>query len=169
MTLADRGNATEERITNESGGAKGSKQARFDQVPTRALYELAEHTGKGTAKYPDKDGVPNFRFGYAWGLSYAAAMRHMVQFWNCEDIDEETLRRYLYDPETPDPDLMVRTAGEMRVSNFLLWQMSYSELYVTDACWPDFRREHLAKAVEEYQQRNRRFGALDDDAPAAPS
>jgi hypothetical protein len=89
-TLSQRGNETEVRITGDSGGAKGSKQARFDQVPTRALYELAEHTGKGTTKYPDKDGVPNFRFGYKWGLSYAAAMRHMVQFWDGEDYDEET-------------------------------------------------------------------------------
>ena len=71
-------------------GITAAKSVRFDQVPTRALYELAEHTGKGTAKYPDKDGVPNFRLGYDWGLSYAAAMRHLVQFWDDEDIDAET-------------------------------------------------------------------------------
>ena len=61
---------------------------------------------------------------------------------------------------TPDPDLLVRTAGEMRVSNFLLWQIAYTELYVTDAFWPDFRREALSEAVRSYQDRDRRFGRL---------
>ena len=77
-----------------------------------------------------------------------------------EDVDEETLRRYLYDPQTPDPDLIVRTAGELRVSNFLLWQMSYSELYVTDDCWPDFRREQLLEALQAYAGRRRKYGGL---------
>ena len=60
-----------------------------------------------------------------------------------------------------DPDLLNRTAGEMRISNFLLWQLSYSELYITDVLWPDFRREHLFDAVREYQARERRFGGLE--------
>ena len=77
-----------------------------------------------------------------------------------EDVDEETLRRYLYDPQTPDPDLIVRTAGELRVSNFLLWQMSYSELYVTEDCWPDFRREQLLEALQAYACRRRKYGGL---------
>ena len=75
-------------------------------------------------------------------------------------IDDETLRRYLYDPETPDPDLVIRTAGEMRLSNFLLWQASYSELYVTDTCWPEFRKAQLEEALSEYARRVRKFGAL---------
>ena len=77
-----------------------------------------------------------------------------------QTIDEESLRAYLYDPSTPDPDLVIRTAGEMRVSNFLLWQISYSELYVTDVCWPEFRRPQLLKALRAFAQRKRKYGAL---------
>ncbi len=77
-----------------------------------------------------------------------------------EDVDDETLRAYLYDPETPDPDLVIRTAGEMRISNFLLWQISYSELYVTDVRWPEFRRQQLMEALRAYACRNRKYGAL---------
>ena len=82
-----------------------------------------------------------------------------------EGIGEETLRAYLYDPETPDPDLLIRTAGEMRISNFLLWQISYSELYVTDVCWPEFRKEALHDALRSYAGRVRKFGGLVADTP----
>jgi len=75
------------------------------------------------------------------------------------------MRRYLYDPGTPDPDLRIRTAGEMRLSNFLLWQVSYSELYVAPVCWPDFRRPQLMEALREYAQRVRKYGGLIQDAP----
>ena len=77
-------------------------------------------------------------------------------------LDADAFRRYLYAPEIPDPDLLIRTAGEMRVSNFLLWQISYSELYVTPVCWPDFRKPHLEEALEAYANRERRFGAVLD-------
>jgi len=80
-----------------------------------------------------------------------------------EEIDEETMRAYLYDPDTPDPDLMIRTAGEMRISNFLLWQVSYSELYVADVCWPDFRAPQLRAALRDYAQRVRKYGGLVQD------
>lgn len=78
-----------------------------------------------------------------------------------DDVSEKLLRKYLYDPEMPDPDLVVRTSGEYRISNFLLWELAYSELVFTDVLWPDFRREHLADAVREYQRRTRRFGGID--------
>ncbi len=84
-----------------------------------------------------------------------------------EDVSEETLRGYLYDPSTPDPDLVIRTAGEMRLSNFLLWQASYAEFYVTDDCWPDFRREQFEAALHAYAGRKRKFGGLPQDASAA--
>ena len=74
------------------------------------------------------------------------------------DIDEAAISRRLYTAGTPDPDLLVRTSGEMRLSNFLLWQLAYSELYVTDVYWPDFRRPHLEAAIEAYGARQRRFG-----------
>lgn len=80
--------------------------------------------------------------------------------------NEETLRRYLYDAHTPDPDLLIRTAGELRLSNFLLWQSSYTELYVTETCWPDFGREDLLAALRAYAARNRKFGGLNTPTPA---
>jgi undecaprenyl diphosphate synthase len=77
-----------------------------------------------------------------------------------EEVDETSLASRLYDPSMRDVDLVIRTAGELRVSNFLLWQISYAELYVTDVLWPDFRREHLHAAIREYARRERRFGGL---------
>jgi undecaprenyl diphosphate synthase len=75
-------------------------------------------------------------------------------------VDEEMLAAHLYTAGQPDPDLLIRTSGEMRVSNFLLWQIAYAELYVTDTLWPDFRRIDLLRAVADYQKRERRFGGL---------
>jgi len=80
-----------------------------------------------------------------------------------QELEEETFRRYLYVPDVPDPDLLIRTAGEMRISNFLLWELAYTEIYATDVLWPDFRREHLAEAIREYQNRERRFGSIKED------
>jgi undecaprenyl diphosphate synthase len=76
------------------------------------------------------------------------------------DINEETFARELYCPEMPDPDLLIRTGGEMRISNYLLWQIAYSELWVTDTLWPDFRTPNLVEAIRAYQSRERRFGAV---------
>ena len=76
------------------------------------------------------------------------------------DIDETTFSQLLYTNGRPDPDLLIRTSGEMRVSNFLLWQIAYSEIYVTDTFWPDFRRTHLLEALLDYQRRERRYGGI---------
>jgi undecaprenyl diphosphate synthase len=76
------------------------------------------------------------------------------------DIDEALISRHLYTHGIPDPDLLIRTSGEMRVSNFLLWQISYAEIYVTETLWPDFRRAELLKALEDYSKRHRRFGRV---------
>ena len=78
-------------------------------------------------------------------------------------IDEDTVSGALYTAGMPDPDLLVRTAGEMRVSNYLLWQISYAELWVTEKCWPDFDRDTLHQALRDFGQRERRFGGLKDD------
>lgn len=75
-----------------------------------------------------------------------------------DGLDEKTFAAYLYDPEVPDPDLLIRTGAELRVSNFLLWQIAYTEIYTTDLMWPDFRAADLADAIREYQTRERRFG-----------
>jgi undecaprenyl diphosphate synthase len=82
------------------------------------------------------------------------------------DIDEQAVSRRLYTAGMPDPDLLIRTSGEMRISNFLLWQIAYAELYVTQTLWPDFSRTQLLEAILDYQQRDRRFGGL---SPAPPS
>ena len=80
-------------------------------------------------------------------------------------IDEEAITSHLYTHGLPDPDLLIRTSGELRISNFLLWQIAYSELYVTPTLWPDFRRTDLLQAVLEYQKRDRRFGGLGKALP----
>jgi len=79
-----------------------------------------------------------------------------------EDISKELFSRYLYTARIPDPDLLIRTSGEYRVSNFLLWQMAYTEFYFTDVLWPDFRRKDLMEAIAAYQARERRFGLTSD-------
>jgi undecaprenyl diphosphate synthase len=75
-------------------------------------------------------------------------------------LTEDGFRSYLYAGDVPDPDLLIRTSGEMRTSNFLIWQAAYSEIWVTDVLWPDFRRKHLYQGISEYQRRERRFGGV---------
>ena len=75
-----------------------------------------------------------------------------------EQIDEKLFAQNLYLPDVPDPDLLIRTSGELRLSNFLLWELSYSEIYVTDTYWPDFDLAELNKAIDAFQKRNRRYG-----------
>ena len=77
-----------------------------------------------------------------------------------EEIDESAIRGALYAPDIPDPDLLIRTSGEQRLSNFLLWQLSYTEIYVTQKLWPDFSREDLQEALADYERRERRFGRV---------
>ncbi len=84
-----------------------------------------------------------------------------------ERIDEKTFAAYLYDPEVPDPDLLIRTGAELRVSNFLLWQIAYTEIYSTDVMWPDFGERELIDAVRDYQNRERRFGLTSEQVRGA--
>ena len=84
-----------------------------------------------------------------------------------EDIDEEMIAAHMDTPEVPEPDLLIRTSGEMRVSNFYLWQIAYSELYVTPTLWPDFREQEYLQALMEYQRRRRRFGRTDEQLVAS--
>lgn len=79
-----------------------------------------------------------------------------------EDITEQDIQRHLYTAHMPDPDLLIRTSGEMRISNFLLWQIAYAEIFVTDRLWPDFRGIHMLEAIEDFQKRERRYGGLAD-------
>ncbi|MEO0099089.1 MAG: isoprenyl transferase [candidate division WOR-3 bacterium] len=80
-----------------------------------------------------------------------------------EEVDEEKFRSFLYDPEIPDPDLLIRTGGEKRISNFLLYAIAYTELYFTDCLWPDFRKRELLLAIEDYGRRRRRFGKVEEE------
>ena len=77
-----------------------------------------------------------------------------------EQVDEALVSRYLYTAQLPDPDLIIRTSGEMRISNFLLWQIAYAEIFVTPTLWPDFGREELLQILKDFQGRERRFGAV---------
>ena len=84
-----------------------------------------------------------------------------------EEITEETFQANLYTAGAPDPDLLIRTSGEMRISNFLLWQLAYTEIYICDALWPDFSGEHLEAAIRDYQKRERRFGLVKEKEASA--
>lgn len=95
-----------------------------------------------------------------------AARRAIESGVRPEELDEARFASYLYTAGQPDPDLMIRTSGEMRVSNYLLWQIAYAEIYVTDTLWPDFRRRHLIDAVLAYQKRERRYGGIPSPAAA---
>ena len=98
-------------------------------------------------------------FNYGGRAEIVDAVRDLVtDRVPAKKIDERAIRSRLYDPEMPDPDLVIRTSGEFRISNFLLWELAYSELVFTDTLWPDFTREHLYDAVREFQGRDRRFG-----------
>ena len=107
--------------------------------------------------------VATFAFSYSSRLEITNACRTIAQKVMAGklkpiDITEQMVADHLYTASLPDPDLLIRTSGEFRISNFLLWQISYSELYVTEKYWPEFTKEELAAAVEEYRRRERRFG-----------
>jgi len=102
---------------------------------------------------------------YGGRAELADAVRHIAEKVRCgslstEEIDEQTIDAHLTTAGMPDPDLLIRTAGEMRLSNFLLWQISYAEIWVTDTCWPEFDRRHLHEAIRSFAGRQRRFGGL---------
>lgn len=90
--------------------------------------------------------------------SLAAELKH--KHLSADDITERDIQRHLYTAHMPDPDLLIRTSGEMRLSNYLLWQIAYTEIYVTDLLWPDFRGIHLLRAIADFQRRERRYGGL---------
>lgn len=100
----------------------------------------------------------NIAFNYGSRAEIVDAVNRIIEGGK-ENITEEDFSKYLYN-DFPDPDLVIRTSGEMRVSNFLLWQIAYSELYITDTLWPDFDEKEIDKAIESYNQRERRFGGI---------
>ncbi len=129
------------------------------RVPERVLARMDESIALTAA---NTVMTLNIAFNYGGRSEIVDAVKAIVASGvPAERVDERMIRRHLYAPDMPDPDLMVRTSGEHRISNYLLWELAYSELVFTDVLWPDFRREHLFDAVREYQRRERRFGGVE--------
>jgi len=128
------------------------------RVPRRIIRRMDE-TSAMTEK--NRRMTLTIAFNYGGRAEIVDAVRALVaDKVPAKKIDERAIRSHLYDPEMPDPDLVIRTSGEYRISNFLLWELAYSELVFTDTLWPDFTREHLFDAVREFQGRDRRFGGM---------
>ena len=103
----------------------------------------------------------NIALNYGGRAEIVAAARRAIQSGiNPDELDERQFSELLYTAGQPDPDLLIRTSGEMRISNFLLWQIAYAEIWVTDTLWPDFRAQHLLEAIVAYQKRERRYGGI---------
>ena len=141
----------------------GRRDWRVPRWVARRMDEAAELTAG------NRNMTLTVAFNYGGRAEIVDAVRSIVASGvGPSRIDERTIARHLYDPSIPDPDLVIRTSGEYRISNFLIWELAYSELVFTDVLWPDFRREHLVEAIREFQARDRRFGTTgrhDDGIP----
>ena len=130
---------------------------------TRELQETIDSTARNTGL------VLSLAINYggrAEIVDAVAAMVDKARRGEHVEVTEESVNAHLYTAGLPEPDLLIRTSGEMRISNFLLWQIAYAELYVTETLWPDFRRADLLRAVLDYQKRDRRFGGLSEPPPS---
>lgn len=155
----------------------GALMEIFGETIDRELVDLARE-GVRTRFVGRRDRAPDWLQAKLEELEAATAQETRLRLWiafdyggraelveaarriarSGEDVDEESFARYLYEPEMPDPDLVIRTSGELRLSNFLLWQSAYSEFVFTDRLWPDFGPEEFRAAIEDYANRRRRFG-----------
>ena len=143
----------------------GRRDWRVPKWVLRRMDEAAELTEHNKAT------TVTVAFNYGGRAEIVDAVRALVaEGVKAGQVDERAIRKHLYLPDMPDPDLFIRTSGEYRISNFLLWEIAYSELVFADVLWPDFRGEHLRAAVREYQQRERRFGLTGEqrDGDALP-
>ena len=135
----------------------GRRDWRVPKRILRRIDETLELTRNNTSM------TVSMAFNYGGRAELVDAMRAIAaEGIKPDKITEKTIKAHLYDPDMPDPELMVRTSGEYRMSNFLMWELAYSELVFTDVLWPDFRRGDLYAAIDEYQRRERRFGGLSD-------
>jgi undecaprenyl diphosphate synthase len=146
-----------------SNGIRFTCMGRLDGLPPQVRDEL-QNAIDATAH--NRGMRLNVAINYSGRAELVDAINAIVEDARLEGrlrdlrIDEEAIASRLYTADLPDPDLLIRTSGEMRISNFLLWQIAYAELYVTDTLWPDFRRADLMHAILDYQKRDRRFGGL---------
>jgi len=135
---------------------------RMDELPADVKEELQ----RGIERTRGQRGLLfNIALNYGGRAEITDAVQRLLQdvLQNGRDpsrVDEAMLSSYLYTAGQPDPDLLIRTSGELRVSNFLLWQIAYAEIWVTDVLWPDFRRRHLLQAIVDFQKRERRYGGI---------
>ena len=140
--------------------AEQGVRTRFVGRRDRVSPELQEQMAELERETAHRDRLDLWiAFDYGGRAELAEAARRIVEEGlGPEEIDEDVVARHLYAPELPDPDLLIRTSGELRISNFLLWQLAYSELVFTDRRWPEFGPDDLRAAVAEYSERQRRFG-----------
>ncbi len=146
-------------MTNDIRLVHAGRPARLPDAVRRTLDETAAMTARNAGM------TLCLAISYGGRAELVDAIRALAGQVRAGTLDpnaitEELVSRHLYRPDVPDPDLLIRTAGELRVSNFLLWQISYAEIWVTDVLWPDFRKEHLWEAFRAYGRRVRKFGAV---------
>jgi undecaprenyl diphosphate synthase len=132
---------------------------QMDQIPQKTKKEL-EKVINMTKNY-DRF-IINLALNYSGRSEIIEAVKEIMAAngINQEDLNEDVFSKFLYTSGIPDPDLLIRTSGELRISNFLLWQIAYSEIWVTSVLWPDFNRKHMLEAIVEFQERERRFGDI---------
>ena len=159
MTLLDR-YIDSEVDEIDRNGVQVRVMGRMEDVP-HAIRDKLEAAVERTRE--NEQMILVFALSYGGRQEIVDAARQLVAAAeagkvHADAVDEKTFASCLYQPDLPDPDLLIRTGAEWRVSNFLLWQIAYSEIHVTDRMWPDFRKPHLVEAIADYQQRERRFG-----------
>jgi undecaprenyl diphosphate synthase len=135
---------------------------QFERLPLPVRMRL-QKTIDATKDYTDHTFIIALSYGSRTEIADAAkriAEKVRAGDLKTKEIDENTIADHLYLPDVPDPELMIRTSGELRLSNFLLWQLSYSEFYITDTYWPDFREEQFYEALADFNHRDRRYGGV---------
>jgi undecaprenyl diphosphate synthase len=152
----------EQRDEMRENGIRLNVVGRMEDLPGAVQKTLAESIDFLAG---GRDMLLNLALSYGGRTELAEAARAIAREARAgtldpEQVDETTVARHLYTAGLPDPDLLIRTSGEVRISNFLLWQVAYSEILVTPVLWPDFKKEHLFRAVLDYQHRERRFGRV---------
>ena len=149
-----------EYLELDENGVRLNTIGRTDMLPesTRAVLD------ETIAKLSGNDGLTlTLAISYGGRAEIADAAKKIARSaaegtLSPDDVTEDRFHEFLYSPDTPDPDLLIRTSGELRISNFLLWQIAYSEIHITDVLWPDFKEEHLLAGIREYTKRDRRYG-----------